>query len=247
MRRSARVADVGPGRGVVRAAARSGGGWRPALPRSPLPRAARTWGETYDVWHQCERRVASQHERAGGLRLGRVPCGLRLRAGPPACTGPCPAGRTARARPGSARRSDRAEGPLRRRRAARARARPPPTSQPYVLPPAPDLGTTTSPTVLGLPTSPSSPGMHDASAHVVGATVEAVRAVWSGEFDHAVNLAGGLHHAMPEAASGFCVYNDPAVAIAWALQKARNASPTSTWTCTTATGSSTRSGTTPGS
>ena len=30
----------------------------------------------------------------------------------------------------------------------------------------------------------------------------------------AVNIAGGLHHAMPARASGFCVYNDPAVAIA---------------------------------
>ena len=27
-------------------------------------------------------------------------------------------------------------------------------------------------------------------------------------------MAGGLHHAMPRRASGFCVYNDPAVAIA---------------------------------
>jgi acetoin utilization protein AcuC len=70
---------------------------------------------------------------------------------------------------------------------------------------------------LGTSDDPAFPGMHEASAHVVGATVEAMRAVWSGEHDHAVNLAGGLHHAMPEAASGFCVYNDPAVAIAWAL------------------------------
>jgi acetoin utilization protein AcuC len=28
-----------------------------------------------------------------------------------------------------------------------------------------------------------------------------------------VNIAGGLHHAMPDRASGFCVYNDPAIAI----------------------------------
>ena len=31
--------------------------------------------------------------------------------------------------------------------------------------------------------------------------------------------AGGLHHAMPDRASGFCVYNDPAVAIAWLLDQ----------------------------
>ena len=40
---------------------------------------------------------------------------------------------------------------------------------------------------------------------------------WRGEATHAVNLAGGLHHAMPAKASGFCVYNDAAVAIAWLL------------------------------
>ena len=40
-----------------------------------------------------------------------------------------------------------------------------------------------------------------------------------GEAEHAVNIAGGLHHAMPGAASGFCVYNDPAIAIAWLLEQ----------------------------
>jgi acetoin utilization protein AcuC len=34
---------------------------------------------------------------------------------------------------------------------------------------------------------------------------------------HAANIAGGLHHAMPGKASGFCVYNDVAVAISWLL------------------------------
>ncbi|GAB2554481.1 acetoin utilization protein AcuC [Kribbella endophytica] len=61
------------------------------------------------------------------------------------------------------------------------------------------------------------PGMHAASAHVVGASVEAARAVWEGEVLHAANIAGGLHHAMRSQASGFCVYNDPAIAIQWLL------------------------------
>jgi len=61
------------------------------------------------------------------------------------------------------------------------------------------------------------PGMHDVSARIVGASVEAARAVWEGEVLHAANIAGGLHHAMPDRASGFCVYNDPAVAIQWLL------------------------------
>ena len=34
-----------------------------------------------------------------------------------------------------------------------------------------------------------------------------------------MNVAGGLHHAMADMASGFCVYNDPAIAIAWLLQQ----------------------------
>jgi acetoin utilization protein AcuC len=70
---------------------------------------------------------------------------------------------------------------------------------------------------LGTPDNPVFPGMHDASALVAGASLAAMRAVVDGGADHAVNLAGGLHHAMPASASGFCVYNDPAIAIAWAL------------------------------
>jgi acetoin utilization protein AcuC len=42
--------------------------------------------------------------------------------------------------------------------------------------------------------------------------------VWAGETEHAANVAGGLHHAMPDGAAGFCIYNDPAVAIAWLLE-----------------------------
>ncbi len=70
---------------------------------------------------------------------------------------------------------------------------------------------------LGSEDNPVFAGMHQASAHIVGASVEAARAVWSGEVLHAANIAGGLHHAMPERTSGFCVYNDVAVAIRWLL------------------------------
>ncbi|HEY6567894.1 MAG TPA: acetoin utilization protein AcuC [Actinomycetota bacterium] len=59
--------------------------------------------------------------------------------------------------------------------------------------------------------------MHEAGAIVAGATVAAVKAVLSGQVAHAFNAAGGLHHAMPSRASGFCVYDDPAIAIAWML------------------------------
>jgi acetoin utilization protein AcuC len=70
---------------------------------------------------------------------------------------------------------------------------------------------------LGTPDNPVFPDMHDASALVAGATVAAARAVWEGGFEHAVNVAGGLHHAMPSLASGFCIYDDPAIAIRWLL------------------------------
>jgi acetoin utilization protein AcuC len=59
--------------------------------------------------------------------------------------------------------------------------------------------------------------MHESSALVTGASVQAAAAVWTGRKQHAVNLSGGLHHAMRDRASGFCVYDDPAVAIAWLL------------------------------
>ncbi len=57
-------------------------------------------------------------------------------------------------------------------------------------------------------------GMHEAGARICGATLAAAEAVWHGETTRAVNIAGGLHHAMAARAAGFCVYNDPAVAIA---------------------------------
>ncbi|MFC6879764.1 MULTISPECIES: acetoin utilization protein AcuC [Actinomadura] len=67
---------------------------------------------------------------------------------------------------------------------------------------------------LGTPDNPVFLGMHEASALVVGGSVAAAEAVWTGRAEHAANIAGGLHHALRGAASGFCVYNDPAVAIA---------------------------------
>jgi acetoin utilization protein AcuC len=67
--------------------------------------------------------------------------------------------------------------------------------------------------------NPPFAGMHEAAAHVCGATLRAAEAVRSGQAMHAFSPAGGLHHAMRNRASGFCVYNDPAVAIAWLLDQ----------------------------
>jgi acetoin utilization protein AcuC len=71
---------------------------------------------------------------------------------------------------------------------------------------------------LGTVDNPVFERMHEASAHVAGATIVAAEAVWRGEARRAVNIAGGLHHAMPARAAGFCVYNDPAIGIARLLQ-----------------------------
>ena len=70
---------------------------------------------------------------------------------------------------------------------------------------------------LGTADNPIFEGMYDAAALITGGSVLAARRVHEGTAQHAVNIAGGLHHAMRDAASGFCVFNDAAVAIAWLL------------------------------
>ena len=61
--------------------------------------------------------------------------------------------------------------------------------------------------------------MHEAGALVAGATLAAADDVLAGGSQHAFNPSGGLHHAMPNRAAGFCVYNDVAIAIAWLLRQ----------------------------
>jgi len=70
---------------------------------------------------------------------------------------------------------------------------------------------------LGTGDQPVFAGMHQASALVAGATLAAARAAWSGSARHGASIAGGMHHPMPARASGYGVYNDVAVAIAWLL------------------------------
>ncbi|WP_432248414.1 acetoin utilization protein AcuC [Streptomyces sanyensis] len=71
---------------------------------------------------------------------------------------------------------------------------------------------------LGTVDDPAFAGMHETSALIAGQSVGAAEALWRGEAEHAVNFAGGLHHAMPGGASGFCIYNDAALAIARLLE-----------------------------
>lgn len=72
---------------------------------------------------------------------------------------------------------------------------------------------------IGTEDVPAFAGMHDAAAHVAGASLAAAAAVAGGKYDHAVNISGGLHHAARDSASGFCIYNDIAVAIGWLLDE----------------------------
>ncbi|HZC71951.1 MAG TPA: acetoin utilization protein AcuC [Jatrophihabitans sp.] len=66
---------------------------------------------------------------------------------------------------------------------------------------------------LGTSDDPVFPGMYDASALVAGGSAQAALQMWRGEVEHAVNIAGGLHHAMRGYASGFCIFNDVVLAI----------------------------------
>ncbi|MEN2745328.1 acetoin utilization protein AcuC [Sinomonas halotolerans] len=72
--------------------------------------------------------------------------------------------------------------------------------------PAPESG-------LGTEDDPVFAGMHEASARIVGASLEAADAVLAGTALHAVNFAGGMHHAAADRGSGFCIYNDAAAAV----------------------------------
>ncbi|HZY46382.1 MAG TPA: acetoin utilization protein AcuC [Candidatus Bathyarchaeia archaeon] len=61
--------------------------------------------------------------------------------------------------------------------------------------------------------TPAFKGCFEATSLVVGASLDACDTVMKGKFSHAFNPSGGLHHAHPERASGFCIFNDPAISI----------------------------------
>src|SRR3954467_818718 len=72
---------------------------------------------------------------------------------------------------------------------------------------------------LGTPDNPIFEGMYDSAALIAGGSVLAAQLVHEGRAQHAVNISGGLHHAMRDAASGFCIFNDAAIAIRWLLNQ----------------------------
>jgi acetoin utilization protein AcuC len=61
--------------------------------------------------------------------------------------------------------------------------------------------------------TPATRGLYEGGRHVVGGSLLGARLLMQGEAAHAFNPGGGLHHAMADAASGFCVFNDIAIAV----------------------------------
>jgi acetoin utilization protein AcuC len=72
---------------------------------------------------------------------------------------------------------------------------------------------------LGPGDNPVFPGMYEWSLLCAGGTLQAARLVEAGEVAVAFHIAGGLHHAMHNRASGFCYVNDPVIAIAELVSK----------------------------
>ena len=74
---------------------------------------------------------------------------------------------------------------------------------------------------LGYGDNPAFRGVYAGSMLSTGASLQAARLVHSGGARYAFNISGGLHHAMPGRASGFCYINDPAVAIEYLRREGR--------------------------
>lgn len=72
---------------------------------------------------------------------------------------------------------------------------------------------------IGPGDNPAFKGMHEASSLVAGSSILATDLVMEGKTSHAISISGGLHHALRDRASGFCIYNDAACAIASAAKK----------------------------
>lgn len=61
--------------------------------------------------------------------------------------------------------------------------------------------------------TPVFPGVYEAAASVVGAGLDGLARVMSGECRRTFQPIGGLHHARRDGAAGFCVFNDLGVVI----------------------------------
>jgi acetoin utilization protein AcuC len=61
--------------------------------------------------------------------------------------------------------------------------------------------------------TPAFRGCYEAAARVVGSTLDAAAALLAGTADRAFVPIAGLHHAAPDKAAGFCIFNDIGVLI----------------------------------
>ncbi|HOT91639.1 MAG TPA: acetoin utilization protein AcuC [Anaerolineae bacterium] len=67
--------------------------------------------------------------------------------------------------------------------------------------------------------NPIFPEMYETESLKAGSSLMGARLLVNGDCDVAFSYAGGLHHAMASYASGFCVFNDPAIAIQWMVDQ----------------------------
>ncbi|MGB0388377.1 MAG: histone deacetylase family protein [Ardenticatenaceae bacterium] len=65
--------------------------------------------------------------------------------------------------------------------------------------------------------TPAYRGVFRRAAVAVGGTLLGVRLIADGVVRYAFNPGGGLHHARADATSGFCVFNDLAIAVRWLM------------------------------
>ena len=63
--------------------------------------------------------------------------------------------------------------------------------------------------------------MYDAALLSTGSTMLAAQLIAENQVDRAFNISGGLHHAAPDHASGFCIFNDPALAVQFLLNSGK--------------------------
>ena len=68
---------------------------------------------------------------------------------------------------------------------------------------------------LDLGDTPATRGLFEGACSVVGGSILGADLIANGSYTHAFNVGGGLHHAKANSASGFCVFNDIAVATRW--------------------------------
>ncbi len=69
--------------------------------------------------------------------------------------------------------------------------------------------------------TPATQGLFEGACAIVGGSILGTDLLAKGSYSHAFNIGGGLHHAKANAASGFCVFNDIAIATRW-LQMRHN-------------------------